>query len=99
MNTYVNHLQQNEALQLYQKAGVLYVGLFGSSARGEDKESSDVDLLVDFDETKSLFQLADVQFGLEKILGKKVDLVLKNRIKKVLAPYINQDLLQVYAKN
>ncbi|MFZ2202347.1 MAG: nucleotidyltransferase family protein [Microgenomates group bacterium] len=99
MQPYITQLQQDPAKTLYVKQGITYLGLFGSTARGENTPSSDIDLLVDFNKTKTLFDLSDVQSSLEAILGKKVDLVLKNRVKKHLLPYIQKDLTTVYEKN
>lgn len=99
MQAYINQLLQAEAKSLYLKQGITYLGLFGSTARNEDRPTSDVDLLVDFNQTKTLFDLSDVQSDLEAILGKKVDLVLKNRVKKQLLPYIQKDLTTIYEQN
>ena len=54
------------------------VYLFGSYARGDANENSDVDLIVDIDDTEkrmSLFDFIRLQLGIEKSLNKKVDLV------------------------
>lgn len=54
------------------------VYLFGSYARGDAKEDSDVDLIVEIDDTKkrlSLFDFIGLQLGIENSLNKKVDLV------------------------
>lgn len=99
MQAYITQLQQDEAKLLYSKQGVTYLGLFGSTARGEQTRTSDIDILVDFNQTKTLFDLANVQTGLESILGRRVDLVLKKNVKPQLLPYIEKDLLTVYEKN
>lgn len=93
------NLQQNSSKQMYQKHGISFLGLFGSTARGEDTINSDVDLLVDFNEPKSLFDLADVKIYFQNILGRKVALALKGRLKKVFEPYINKDLITIYEQN
>lgn len=63
--------------------GVTSLSLFGSLARGEATEGSDVDLLVEFDRPVGLFHLFDVQFRLEEILGvARVDLVMRNALRK-----------------
>jgi predicted nucleotidyltransferase len=57
---------------------VTKVYLFGSYARGDANENSDVDLIVDIDDSNkrmSLFDFIRLQLGLEKSLNKKVDLV------------------------
>uniref|UniRef100_A0A7C4R5I5 Polymerase nucleotidyl transferase domain-containing protein n=1 Tax=candidate division CPR3 bacterium TaxID=2268181 RepID=A0A7C4R5I5_UNCC3 len=77
---------------------ISYLGLFGSYARGEEKKKSDIDILVDFNKTKSLFEIADTQIFLEKSTGKPVDLVLKDCVKPELKPYIQKDLITLYEK-
>lgn len=77
---------------------ISYLGVFGSEARSEARDNSDIDVLVDFGETKSYFELARAQEALENIFKKKVDLVLKNNIKISLKPYILNDLTTLYEK-
>ncbi len=81
-----------------QQNDISYFGVFGSFARGEQKETSDIDVLVDFDKRKTLFDLAGIKNSLEDSLGKEVDLVLKNNIKEMLRPYIEKDLVVLYEK-
>lgn len=95
----MHDLQQNKLKALYQEQGITYVGLFGSYARGEETSQSDIDLLVDFNETKSLFDLARLKISLQENLGKKVDISLRGSLKKSLEPYILQDLTTVYEQN
>lgn len=80
------------------KQNISYLGLFGSQVRGDARPDSDVDVLVDFEQTKSYFELARVQEALEKVFDKKVDLVLRNKIKPSLKPYILNDLTILYEK-
>jgi len=51
------------------------VALFGSVARGDDTEDSDVDFLVEFENGSSLFDLMDLQEDLQDLLGVSVDVV------------------------
>lgn len=60
--------------------GVSSLALFGSMARGEESASSDIDLLVEL-QPKTFDAYMDVKFFLEKILGRKVDLVLADTLK------------------
>ncbi len=64
--------------------GVRSLDLFGSVARGEPSPDSDVDLLVDFDKPVGLFHFFRVQRRLEEILGSKVDLVMRDAVKRQL---------------
>src|SRR5713226_10477555 len=64
--------------------GVRSLDLFGSIARGDSGAESDVDLLVEFDRPVGLFQFFRVQRRLEAIVGRPVDLVMKDAIKRQL---------------
>jgi uncharacterized protein len=58
--------------------------LFGSLARGDSSPNSDVDLLIEFDKPLGLFHFFRVQRRLEAILGRPVDLIMKDAIKHQL---------------
>ena len=68
---------------------VTSIGVFGSMARGEASEQSDIDLLVEFGERKSLFDLVRLERELSATLGRKVDLLTKD----ALSPYLRERIL------
>ena len=70
-----------------RRLGARSLALFGSLARGEGSDSSDIDLLVEL-HPKTFDAYMDVKLHLEKILGRKVDLVLANAVKARLRPTI-----------
>lgn len=75
------------------------VYLFGSYARGEAREDSDVDLLVEYDETKkrlTLFDILGFQVGLEDIFNKPVQLVENANLYYRFKPYIEKDKVEIY---
>ncbi|MBM4327766.1 MAG: nucleotidyltransferase family protein [Deltaproteobacteria bacterium] len=74
--------------------GVRRLGIFGSCARNEDTEASDIDFLVLLDEA-TFDKYFDLKFFLEDIFGRKVDLVMEDTIKPRIKPYILKDA--VYA--
>ncbi|MFZ2412372.1 MAG: nucleotidyltransferase family protein [Candidatus Methanoperedens sp.] len=80
--------------KLKQNYNVKKIGIFGSYARGEQKEISDVDVLVEFEEPVgfAFIHLAD---SLEELLGVKVDLTTKDAIKPNRWKYIKDDLVYV----
>ena len=80
--------------ELEQKYKVKTIAIFGSYARGEETEESDVDILVEFTEPVGLL-FVDLAEYLEKILGVKVDLVPRDAIKPNRRKYIEEDLLYV----
>ncbi len=67
------------------------VYLFGSMARNEANFQSDIDLLVELNESVDLFQFAEMQWQLEELLKRKIDLVSTNGISQRLQPYIEKD--------
>jgi uncharacterized protein len=95
----IQNLQQDAFKTMYKKHGISYLGIFGSFARGEETRESDIDLLIDFNETKSLFDLAEVKLYFQDMLGRKVDLAMRGRLKRVIEPYILRDLVTVYEEN
>ncbi len=75
--------------------GVRSLSVFGSFARGEQTENSDLDLLVEFTEVPGLFGFARLQYTLEDALGVSVDLFTRPMLKPRLAPSIEAELVSV----
>ncbi|HKI94092.1 MAG TPA: nucleotidyltransferase family protein [Gemmatimonadales bacterium] len=75
--TVVDLLQRHrdEVLRLAERHGATNVRLFGSGARGEADEASDIDLLVSMAPGTSLFDLGSLIMDLEDLLGRPVDVV------------------------
>jgi predicted nucleotidyltransferase len=76
------------------KYHVKELGVFGSFARGEESNSSDVDILVDFDEPIG-WEYIDLIAYLESILGMKVDLVTPMALKRQIKDNILKELVSV----
>ena len=72
---------RNEITALARRHRGRSVALFGSAARDQDDEGSDVDLLVDFEPGSSLFDLLHLQDDLEALLGCSVDVVSVGALK------------------
>jgi len=88
-------LKEHEIL-IKEKFGVKRIGIFGSFARGEEKAGSDIDVLVEFDETKITFDnYMDLKFYLEDLFKREVDLVIESSIKPRLKDNIMREV--VYA--
>jgi predicted nucleotidyltransferase len=78
---------------------VLRAYLFGSEARNESEENSDIDIMVELDYSKPIgLEFVKMQLELEDLLNKKVDLVSSRGISKYIQPYINQDKILIYEK-
>ena len=88
-------LKQHEA-ELRQ-LGVQHLYLFGSTARGEVREDSDVDLFFDYERGKlGLFDLMDVKEETLRILGRKADIMTRDSLHKVFRSRIEASALQVF---
>jgi hypothetical protein len=90
--------KQHLIADIAQKNDVSYLAIFGSYARNEQTQDSDLDMLVDFDKQKGFFELVGLEEQLSSTFGIKVDLVTKNGLSKRIAPYIQDDLQIIYAK-
>ena len=80
--------------EIIQKFGVRQLSLFGSFARGENTETSDLDFIVDFEKV-SFDSYMDLKFYLEKLLGTPVDLVLIHTLKERLRSIILKEAVRV----
>ena len=64
------------------------LAIFGSFVRGDEREESDLDLLVTFNEIPSLFRFVALENFLSDELHVKVDLVMKDSLKPAIGEYI-----------
>lgn len=80
---------------LAQRFGVTRLALFGSTARDTAGPNSDVDVLVAFDGPATSARYFGVQFYLEDLLGRNVDLVTEKALRARLRPYIERDAITV----
>lgn len=71
------------------------IGIFGSFVRGEQKEGSDIDILVEFEEVPDLLKFIELERYLEEILQIKVDLVRKSAIRPELKEIILKEMVKV----
>ena len=75
---------KRKILPILQRYGVKRVGLFGSYIRGDMREDSDIDILVEIEKDISLLDFVGVKLEIEEALGIKVDLVEYDTIKPLL---------------
>ncbi len=80
--------------ELVKNYHIKELGIFGSYARGEQKQTSDVDLLIDYDGFLGLSYF-DIEATLEKALGAKVDLVSRSALKKHIGQRILKELIKI----
>ncbi len=79
-------LRENHAVEAY---------VFGSTVRGENRPDSDIDILVRFDKIRGLFAFAGTKLALEDALGKKVDLVHIDALRKEFREDVRRERVQI----
>ncbi|RLG13637.1 nucleotidyltransferase [Candidatus Pacearchaeota archaeon] len=90
----LNELRRYKPI-LEKKYGIVKLGIFGSVARGDMKNSSDIDIVVEIKNTDP-FILLDIKEELSKLLGCKVDLIrLRKNINKILKKRIEKEVIYV----
>lgn len=72
-----------------------FIGVFGSYARGDHSEDSDLDILIDFEGNVNLIDLIGLEQELSELLGLKVDLITQKSIHPPLKPIIENDLIRI----
>jgi predicted nucleotidyltransferase len=97
MKTYrqIEQVLRKHKKELAEKYKVKEMGIFGSYVRGEEKETSDVDILVEFEEIPDLFKFIELERHLENLLGVKVDLVRKKALREELRDIILTEVVPV----
>ncbi len=92
---------QQTIAEYFKTQPVLKAWLFGSYARGEETEDSDVDLLVKFDRSLpiGLFAYIRMHRELEEKLGRKVDLIEEGTLRPAAQKTANRDLKVIYERS
>ncbi len=84
--------RKDEIQRLY---GVTRIGLFGSFSRGEQREDSDIDIVVELESANVFRAFFGLKYYLERLLGKPVDLGLEHTLKPMVRDQVGQDILYV----
>jgi predicted nucleotidyltransferase len=82
--------------QALKEQGATKVAIFGSYARGEERPESDIDVIVEFSERKSLLELVKIERELSETLGIKVDLLTEKSISPYLIDIVRQQMEVIY---
>lgn len=73
--------------------------IFGSAARDEDDEQSDVDILVELDYSQPIgLAFIKMKLELEDLLTRKVDILTSNSVSKYIQPFIDSEKILIYEK-
>ncbi|MFT4081852.1 MAG: nucleotidyltransferase family protein [Nocardioides sp.] len=83
---------RGELLDVLRRHGVTNPEIFGSAARGDDHEGSDVDLLVDFAPGTSIIDIIGIQHELQDVIGVPVDLIPRSGLKPRVRARAEKDL-------
>ncbi len=81
---------KSKIISVLRQHDVIHAAIFGSFARGEEREDSDLDILVELGEGKSLLDLVALKLDLEELLERKIDVVTHN----ALHPAIKERVLE-----
>lgn len=89
------HLLRTKKPELEKKYAVSELGLFGSYARGDEHEHSDIDILVDF--TGQIYALDFIRLAheIEDLFQQKTDVVSRGGIRSQYLPYVEKNLIHV----
>ena len=89
------NLLRAHKVTLVQRFGVVDLALFGSIVRDQATDGSDVDILVRFDSPATSKRYFGVQFYIEDLLGRPVDLVTDKALREEMRPYIEREMVNV----
>jgi len=90
----LEHLARSKS-ELAARYGVTRLALFGSTARDSACADSDIDILVSFDGPATSERYFGVQFHLEDLLGRPIDLVTDKALRPELRPFIEREAVHV----
>jgi predicted nucleotidyltransferase len=82
--------------RILKDQGARKIAVFGSYVRGEEKPGSDIDIIVEFSERKSLFDLVGIEQEVSDALGIKVDLLTEKSISPYLIDRIKKEMVVIY---
>lgn len=86
---------KDKIIPILKKNNVIRAGIFGSYALGEQKENSDIDILVEIPRSTSLLDFIGLKYEIEDVLGKKVDLVEYGTIKPLIKKRVLKEEIRI----
>lgn len=87
--------RRDEIIRMANENGIKSVRLFGSVARDQENENSDIDFLVEFEKDRSLFDLVRFKQFLEEKFGKNIDVVTENSIHEEIREQILSEAINI----
>jgi len=87
--------RREEILAVARSRGASHVRVFGSVARGDDSQSSDVDFVVELEPTRTLLDLGGLVMDLRELLGREVDVVTERDLRPRVAARVAADAVEL----
>ena len=93
----IKQILQKQKFYLHERYGVLELGVFGSYVRNEQDKASDIDILVDLDETAGidLLDMVNLERYLSELLGVDVDVAIKSSLRKRVGQRILNEVVSI----
>jgi predicted nucleotidyltransferase len=92
----IRDIDTKAIIRICQEHDISKIGIFGSMARGEANDQSDIDLLIEFSKRKSLLTVIALERQLSAMLGRKIDLLTEAAISPYLRDRIKQETHIIY---
>jgi len=91
---------EKKLAEICQKNGIVFMAIFGSFARGEQKKKSDIDIAIEFEKgsQKSLLDLVRIENELRKVFKRKVDLGIFSSLNPYIMEYVKKEMRIIYEK-
>ena len=86
----------NKLTKLLRDRGAIKIAVFGSYIKGKEHPDSDIDVIVEFSERKSLLDLIGIEQEISELLGIKVDLLTEKSISPYLIDHVKQEMVVLY---
>ncbi len=96
LNDVLNTLKAHESA--LKSKGVIHAAVFGSTARGEEGNNSDVDILIDLDKSRTItvFDYASIKDSIAELLNGRADVVTREGLKKALRERVEKEAVDAF---
>ena len=91
----IKEILRNQKPFLTEKYGVKEIGVFGSYVKGEQKDESDLDILVEFGRPVGFFEFLDLEEYLGNLIGIKVEIVTRKALKPKIGEHIFREVVTI----
>ncbi len=82
--------------EMHRKYGLIKIGLFGSYARDEQNEDSDIDIAIEIEkDKKNIHTFLNIKREIENLFKKKIDLGIESALKPIAKSYIEKEIIYV----